>query len=123
MGSKLGQDKGYQGYAPEGMTIMQPKKKPRHGELSQTEKERNRAISGEHIEIEHQISGVKRSRIVSHRLRSRTEYYADKVMETACGLHNYRLEYRPAINLSNQRLFTIMQPERSILDLNNPAPA
>jgi hypothetical protein len=93
-GSKLWQDKGYQGYAPEGVTIIQPKKKPRHGELSQLEKERNREISRERIEIEHQISGVKRSRIVSHRLRSRTEYYADKVMETACGLHNYRLEHR-----------------------------
>ncbi|MBW4466400.1 MAG: transposase family protein, partial [Pegethrix bostrychoides GSE-TBD4-15B] len=92
--SKLWQDKGYQGYAPAGVTIMQPKKKPANQELTQTEKERNREISRARIEIEHQINGVKRSRIVSHRLRSRTEYYADKVMETACGLHNYRLEHR-----------------------------
>jgi DDE superfamily endonuclease/Helix-turn-helix of DDE superfamily endonuclease len=92
--SKLWQDKGYQGYAPNGVTVMQPKKKPRKQELSEFEKEQNRAISKERIEIEHHISGVKRSRIVSHRLRSRTEFYADKVMETACGLHNYRLTHR-----------------------------
>ena len=93
-GSKLWQDKGYQGYAPQGVITMQPQKKPAKQDLSEAEKERNRAISKERIEIEHHISGVKRSRIVSHRLRNRTEYYADKVMETACGLHNYRLTHR-----------------------------
>lgn len=93
-GSKLWQDKGYQGYEPEGVTIMQPKKKPRLQELSEADKEGNRELSRERIEIEHHISGIKRSRIVSCRLRSRTECYADKVMETACGLHNYRLEHR-----------------------------
>jgi DDE superfamily endonuclease/Helix-turn-helix of DDE superfamily endonuclease len=93
-GSKLWQDRGYQGYAPEGVVTLQPKKKPRGGELSQADKERNREISRERVEIEHQINGIKRSRIVSHRLRSRTDHYADDVMETACGLHNYRLAHR-----------------------------
>jgi DDE superfamily endonuclease/Helix-turn-helix of DDE superfamily endonuclease len=93
-GSRLWQDRGYQGYAPTGVATLQPKKKPRGGELSEDDKQRNRVLSRERVEIEHQINGIKRSRIVSHRLRSRTDCYADKVMETACGLHNYRLTHR-----------------------------
>ena len=93
-GSKLWQDKGYQGYQPKGVTIMQPKKKPPKQELEQVDKERNREIARERIEIEHQINGIKRCRIVTHRLRSRTDHYADDVMETACGLHNFRLTHR-----------------------------
>jgi len=92
--SKLWQDRGYQGYAPAGVVTLQPVKKPKGGELTQADKERNREVSRERVEIEHQINGIKRSRIVSHRLRSRTDHYADDVMETACGLHNYRLAHR-----------------------------
>lgn len=93
-GSKLWQDRGYQGYGPTGVVIFQPKKKLPQQALSEADKERNRELSRERVEIEHQISGIKRSRIVSHRLRSRTDHYADDVMETACGLHNYRLAHR-----------------------------
>jgi hypothetical protein len=93
-GSQLWQDRGYQGYAPTGVVTLQPKKKPRGGALSEDDQQRNRAVSRERVEVEHQINGIKRSRIVSHRLRSRTDYYADKVMETACGLHNYRFTHR-----------------------------
>lgn len=93
-GSKLWKDKGYQGYEPEGVTPFQPKKKPPQQELTQADKDRNREISRERIEIEHQINGIKRCRIVAHRFRSRTDHYADDVMETACGLHNFRLTHR-----------------------------
>ena len=93
-GSKLWKDKGYQGDEPEGVTPFQPKKKPPQQELTQADKDRNREISRERIEIEHQINGIKRCRIVAHRFRSRTDHYADDVMETACGLHNFRLTHR-----------------------------
>ena len=43
-GSKLLQDTGFQGYRPEGVTIVQPKKKPRGGKLTSDEKLVNRAI-------------------------------------------------------------------------------
>jgi hypothetical protein len=93
-GSKLWQDTGYQGYKPEGVTILQPKKKPRGGELTDAEKECNREISKQRIVVEHHIGGVKRSRIVHDTFRNRKEKYVDTVMETSCGLHNFRVTMR-----------------------------
>ncbi len=93
-GSKLWQDTGFQGYQPEGVRTIQPKKKPRKQELSADEKQRNRDISRERVEIEHQIGGIKRCKIVVDKFRNRIAHYVDDVMETACGLHNFRLSYR-----------------------------
>jgi len=93
-GSKLWQDTGYQGYKPDGVTILQPKKKPRGGELTDEEKESNREISKQRIVVEHHIGGVKRARIVHDTFRNRKENYVDVVMETSCGLHNFRVTMR-----------------------------
>lgn len=94
LGSKLWQDTGFQGYQPEGVTTMQPKKKPRKQELTEAEKQRNREISSQRVEVEHQIGGIKRCNIVTHKFRNRVAHYVDDVMETACGLHNFRLSNR-----------------------------
>jgi len=93
-GSKLWQDTGFQGYEPEGVTTFQPQKKPRKQELSEAEKQRNREISSERVEIEHQFGGIKRCKIVVDKFRNRIAHYVDDVMETACGLHNFRLTHR-----------------------------
>ena len=93
-GSTLWQDSGFQGFAPPGVTIRQPKKKPRHQPLSEPDKQHNQEVSSERVEIEHQIGGIKRCNIVAHQFRNRTDYYVDDVMETACGLHNFRLTHR-----------------------------
>ena len=140
-GSCLDQDKGFQGsFLPE-MTIFQPKKKPRGGELTPPEQVTKRQISSMRMRIEHAIDGVKRYRIVKDTIRLlkdgillanseapkfRLTYYPsegteawsnpcgnlgfvggeigsptvsdgirDAVMETCCGLHNFRLWYRP----------------------------
>ena len=93
-GSILWQDTGFQGYAPLGVTIRQPKKKPRGGELSKEEKEENKGISTVRVEVEHQIGGAKRSQILMQKFRNRVEHFVDDVMETACGLHNFRLTHR-----------------------------
>jgi hypothetical protein len=93
-GSTLWQDTGFQGFAPCGVTIRQPKKKPRNQRLSETDKQNNQDISRERVEIEHQIGGIKRCNIVTHKFRNRTDYYVDDVMATACGLHNFRLSHR-----------------------------
>lgn len=93
-GSKLPQDTGFQGYSPEGATILQPKKKPRGGKLSADEKIVNRAISSLRVEVEHQIGGVKRAQILVQKFRNRVVNFVDEVMETACGLHNFRLTHR-----------------------------
>ena len=93
-GSKLLQDTGFQGYQPEGVTVIQPKKKPRGGELTSEEKVLNRAISSLRVEVEHQIGGIKRCQILVQKFRNRMDNFVDEVMETACGLHNFRLAHR-----------------------------
>ncbi len=110
-GSKLWKDTGFQGYEPKNVTTFQPKKKPRGGELTAAEKahrlrvngflslkteqeERNREIASQRIPVEHHIGSVKRSRIVHDLFRNRKDDYVDLVMETACGLHNFRVSQR-----------------------------
>jgi DDE superfamily endonuclease len=94
-GSCLYQDMGFQGFVLAGVTMVQPKKKPRGGELTPPEKATNRRISSIRIRIEHAIGGVKRYRIVKDKIRLLKDRIRDTVMETFCGLHNFRLQYRP----------------------------
>ena len=109
--STLYQDTGFQGYQPnqpdlsnstiaptvvQPLQPLQPQKKPRGGKLSADEKETNRLISGVRILVEHVINGVKRCRIVKDILRNHRAEYDDVVMETACGLHNFRTTQRRA---------------------------
>lgn len=93
-GSKLWQDTGFQGYAPAGVSIEQPKKKPRKAELTDEEKTENRRISTVRVEVEHQIGGIKRCQIVVQKFRNLVDHFVDDVMETACGLHNFRFTHR-----------------------------
>jgi hypothetical protein len=94
-GSILYQDTGFQGFTIVGVTIIQPKKKPRGKELTPEDKEDNRLISKIRIRIEHAIGGVKRYRIVKDKIRNWKKGFRDMVMETCCGLHNFRLNFRP----------------------------
>ena len=91
--SKLWQDTGFQGYAPDGVIIIQPKKKPRGRHLTYAEKDRNRRIARQRIHVEHSISGVKVFSIVRDIFRHLKTGFADLVIETACGLHNLRLDF------------------------------
>ena len=65
--------------------------------LTVLQKENNTEISSQRVKIEHTISGVKRSRIVKDKLRSRKNNQDDLVMELACGLHNFRVRKRNAL--------------------------
>jgi len=94
-GSGLYQDKGFQGFLLPQVRLFQPKKKPRGRDLTPPEKETNRRISSIRIRIEHAIGGVKRYRIVKDTIRLLKDGVRDTVMETCCGLHNFRLLYRP----------------------------
>jgi len=94
-GSCLYQDKGFQGFYLEDVSIVQPKRKPPGGELTPPEKAMNRRISSIRIRIEHAIGGVKRYRIVKDKIRLLKDRVRDTIMETCCGLHNFRLQYRP----------------------------
>lgn len=94
-GSCLYQDRGVQGFLLNGITIVQPKKKPRGGELTPPEKAANRAISSSSIRIEPAMGGVKRYRMVKDKIRLLKDGIRDTIMETCCGWHNVRLQYRP----------------------------
>lgn len=96
-GTELYQDKGFQGYAPKGVIIHQPKKKPPGGELSDTQRETNRLISRIRVAVEHVIAGVKRLHIVHDVFRNTKINYDDLVMAIACGLHNLRTAYRRVV--------------------------
>jgi hypothetical protein len=93
-GSNCHDDTGFLGYEMKGVNIMQPKKKPRGGELTPEDKESNRLIASVRIVIEHVISGVKRCRIVKDVFRNTMADYDDLVMEIACALHNFRTHHR-----------------------------
>ena len=93
--SPLYQDMGFQGFTVATVTMRQPTKKPRGGELRPEQKEENRRIASEKMRIEHTICGVKRCRIVKDKIRYWQDSIRDTVMEIACGLHNFRLRYRP----------------------------
>jgi DDE superfamily endonuclease len=86
----LFQDSGFQGYEPPGVTIYQPLKKPKGQELTVEAKAENQIISSIRTLVEHIISGVKRCRIVQDIFRNTKAFFADQVMEIACGLHNFR---------------------------------
>ena len=93
--SVLYQDMGFQGFTVATVTIRQPTKKPRGGELTVAQKEENRRIASEKMRIEHTMCSVKRCRIVKDKSRYWQDSIRDMVMEIACGLHNFRLRFRP----------------------------
>lgn len=94
-GSVLYQDMGFQGFAIDHVTVQQPTKKPRGGELTSEQKEENRRIAREKMRIEHTIGSVKRCRSIKDKLRSWQDTVRDMLMAIAAGLHNWRLRYRP----------------------------
>jgi hypothetical protein len=58
-GSGLDQEMGFQGGVLAGLTIVQPKKTPRGGELTPPEQATNRRISSIRIHLEHAIGWSK----------------------------------------------------------------
>ena len=101
-GSTLGQDTGFQGFAPEGVTIQQPKKNPRNRSLTAIDRLNNHSISSLRVEVEHHIGGIKRCQILGQPFWNWVDHDLDEVMETACGLHNFRLTHR--VKSGNPRL-------------------
>jgi len=91
----LAQDCGFQGFNVEGVIILQPTKKPRGGKLTDLEKNINAWYSSIRVRVEHAIGSVKRYRIVKDKIRNWKADFRDNVFETCCGLHNFRLRFRP----------------------------
>lgn len=92
-GSKLWKDTGFQGYQPDHTQTFQPRKKPKGGALTDQEKASNTHLSSQRIGVEHSIGGVKVYHIVRDVFRNLRAGFDDLVMETACGLHNLRLDH------------------------------
>lgn len=95
-GSVLAQDTGFQGFTLPGVIILQPKKKPRNGTLTEDEKADNQWISHIRVLVEHSIGGVKVYRIVHDIIRHWCPSIRDQVMEVCCGLYNLRLRQQMA---------------------------
>ena len=94
-GSHLNQEPGFQGVMIDGITIVQPTKKPRGGELPPPENAYHRVITSIGIGIEHAIGGVKRYQMVKNTIRLLKDGIRHPIMETCSGLHNIRLQYQP----------------------------
>jgi len=88
------QDLGFLAYAPDGVKVVIPTKKPRKKELTAEQKATNREKSRERVVVEHAIGGLKIWRIVKETIRSWSHRLRDQVMYLACGLHNFRLKCR-----------------------------
>jgi hypothetical protein len=84
-------DTGFQGFEPEGVVCVQPKKKPRGKELTDDEKADNREKSSERVVVEHSIGGMKTWRCVREISRSTSYDRPDSLTWYAAGLHNFRL--------------------------------
>ncbi len=95
VGSSLYQDLGFQGFTVANVTIQQPTKQPRGGELRPEHKEENRRIASAKMRLEHTLGSVKRCRISKDTLRYWQDTVRDMLMAIAAGLHNLRLRYRP----------------------------
>ena len=87
-------DGGFAGYRPEGATLCRPVKQRRGEKLCALHRRHNLSLSRARVTVEHVLSGVKRSRIVSDEFRNRKRGFVDTVMELACGLHNFRTHHR-----------------------------
>lgn len=94
-GSRLLQDLGFQGFALDGVVILQPKKKPKGQPLSDLDKARNQWLASLRMRIEHVIGGVQRMRIAKDKIRNRKQGFRDSIMAICCALHNFRLKFRP----------------------------
>jgi hypothetical protein len=81
----LDQERGFQGFCLQDVTIVQPKNTPPGGELTPPEQGTNRRISSVRIRMEHAMGGVKRDRSVKGNIRLLTDGRRDAVMATGCG--------------------------------------
>jgi hypothetical protein len=94
-GSCLYQDMGFQGYTRDGIIIFQPRKNPLVG--NSPHRRTLPIVRSSLLEsvLNTRWGGVKRYRMVKDKIRLLKDGIRDTIMETCCGLHNFRLQYRP----------------------------
>ena len=108
-GSTCFQDTGFVGYSPNGenIKVVMPVKKAKGKELGTNEKEQNKKIAQVRVKVEHVMSGIKRLRITKDKIRLRVTGISDLIMEIACGLHNFRLMFRPWVYPETEKILQI----------------
>lgn len=92
-------DLGFQGikdkYRCRRLFIPVKKKKVAKGvsnELSDEQKQTNKAQAKQRVAVEHSIGGLKRFRILSNRLRLKSNTLADTIIGVCAGLWNFTLD-------------------------------
>ena len=93
-GFKVRLDLGYTGFDKlySCKELHLPKRKKKKGDLSVEEKEENKRKAKERIYVEHSISGVKRYRVLSDRLRIKDIGLYNDILEVCAGLWNFYLD-------------------------------
>ena len=94
-------DSGYQGIQKDykGDNILIPYKKPKKSkanpapELTETQKDHNRALSKVRIFVENAIGGIKRYNILNHVFRNRKANFDDDVIAICAGLWNFTISF------------------------------
>lgn len=74
------------------LTTVLPIKKSKGKELSYCDKLFNRIVSRKRVKVEHTISGIKRYKCVSDKLRNRSNKIADDFIVLSSGLWNFHLK-------------------------------
>lgn len=84
-------DTGFVGIDGQHPNTLIPKKKPRSGALTESEKAMNRLIASSRIVVEHAIGGMKRFRAVSDTYRNKNGW-DDQLVTVAAGLWNLHVQ-------------------------------
>jgi hypothetical protein len=91
-------DSGFQGFAGlyQCRKVVMPIKKKRvakgkSNELTEVQKQHNKAQAQQRIIVEHSIGGMKRYRILSNRLRLKSTMLLDTIIGVCAGLWNFSL--------------------------------
>lgn len=90
-------DLGFVGIEKNCPNAILPFKKPHGKELTELQKEINKAIGSARIRVEHAFSGVKRLKIIRNKIRLRAYQIKDQVFRIAVGLHNLRTSQKTSI--------------------------
>lgn len=87
------QDTGYLGYRPGDNTVM-PFRKPKGGELTESQKEYNRWVSSIRVRVEHHIGSAKILKVIREECRLRKNRIVDGLFHTGAAIHNLRRGFK-----------------------------
>ena len=85
-------DSGYQGLSKLHAKGQTPQKKPRKSELTDEQKQSNRALARRRVVVEHVIRSLKIFRILAERYRNRRRRFSLR-FNLIAGLYNYELSF------------------------------